>query len=130
MAKNQTYDSSWDRHGNEEAFKAKQAEWEGREWASWLSENLGFPFYAERMQSIEDVEARGLIYDKDDFFGYGHSMKVLAIKEEDPTQGIIVKAREGRRVDNVPLLELRVTPRKNKNYWPVREYQVWRSSSQ
>ena len=59
------------------------------------------------------------------FFGVGHSMKVLSIKDEDETHGIIVKVREGRRIGYVPLCELEVTPRKNANYWPVREYVVW-----
>ena len=52
-------------------------------------------------------------------------MKVLSIMEEDDKYGIIVKVREGRRVGHVPLCELQAAPRKNPNYWPVREYAVW-----
>ena len=73
----------------------------------------------------EDLDSDPLVIREEAFFGVGHSMKVLSIKDEDETHGIIVKVREGRRIGYVPLCELEVTPRKNANYWPVREYVVW-----
>jgi hypothetical protein len=39
--------------------------------------------------------------------------------------GINVKVREGRRTGYVPLSDLEVTSKDDKNYWPVREYVVW-----
>ena len=122
MAKTDTYDPSWDREGNEEAWNEKHAEWESRDWSLWLSENLSFPFIADR---TEDLNKDILVLREEALFGIGHSMKVLSIMEEDETHGFIVKVREGRRIGHVPLCELQVTPRKNKNYWPVREYVVW-----
>jgi hypothetical protein len=122
MAKSDTYDSSWDREGNEDAWNTKHAEWKGRDWGKWLSEHLSFPFMSDR---TEDPDDDALTIREDKYFGIGHSMKVLSINQEDETHGIIVKAREGRRIGYVPLCELEVTPRKNKNYWPVREYVVW-----
>ena len=124
MAKNETYDYLWDRDGNEEAWNKKYAEWRNRDWEAWLSENLSFPFIAERTETVGDLEDGGYLYQKEDIFGFGHAMKVLSIMEEDDKYGIIVKVREGRRVGHVPLCELQVTPRKNPNYWPVREYAV------
>lgn len=121
MAKIDTYDSSWAREGNEDTWNEKYTEWESRDWEKWLSDNLSFPFIADRTEVPDDV----LTIREDVFFGIGHSVKVLSISEEDKTHGIIVKAREGRRIGYVPLCELEVTPRKNKNYWPVREYVVW-----
>ena len=122
MANSNTYDSSWDREGNEAAWNEKYAGWKKRDWEEWLSERLSFPFIADR---IEDLESGAFGIREEAFFGVGHSMKVLSIKDEDETHGIIVKVREGRRIGYVPLCELEVTPRKNANYWPVREYMVW-----
>ena len=39
--------------------------------------------------------------------------------------GITVKVREKHHVGSVPLADVEVTPKTNKNYWPVREYVVW-----
>ena len=119
MAKIDTYDSSWYSERNDDSWDKKYAEWKHRDWEAWLSENLSFPFIVER---TEDADG---LHDKDDIFGFGHSMKVLSIREEDESHGIIVKVREGRRIGYVPLCELLVTPRKNKNFWPVREYAFW-----
>ncbi len=122
MTKTGTYDASWAWEGNEDAWNEKYAEWEGRDWRAWLSDNLSFPFLADRREDPDkDLPAT----QEDAWFGAGHSMKVLSIKEEDETHGIIVKVRERRGVGYVPLCELEVTPRKNKNYWPVKEYAVW-----
>ena len=41
MAKNNTYDSSWD-EDNDELWDQKYEEWKNRDWNVWLSENLGF----------------------------------------------------------------------------------------
>lgn len=125
MAKNQSYDYAWTLYGNEDAKFQKQQEWVGRDWVAWLTENLSYPFLVERVQSLEELEQYGYLYDQNDYFGYGHSMKVLNIHEVDAALGIIVKVRESRRVGYVPLAQLQVTPRKNRNYWPVREYAVW-----
>jgi hypothetical protein len=122
MVKSDSYDSAWDRGGHEDAWNKKYLEWQSREWVGWLSEHLSFPFLADR---TEDFNGEDLVIQEQGLFGAGHSMKVLLISEEEDTHGIIVKAREGRRIGYVPLCELEVTPRKNKNYWPVREYVVW-----
>jgi hypothetical protein len=43
----------------------------------WLSENLRFLSFAERVKRIEDLEAKGFSNGKDDFYGYGYSTLVL-----------------------------------------------------
>ena len=44
---------------------------------------------------------------------------------EDESQGIIVEVREKNRIGSVPLCDVEVTPKTDKNFWPVREYVVW-----
>lgn len=53
-------------------------------------------------------------------------MKVVGIEpEEDDLCGIIVQVREHRRKGYVPLCDLEVRARDDRNFWPVREYVVW-----
>jgi hypothetical protein len=53
-------------------------------------------------------------------------MKVIGIEpEEDDLCGVIVQIREGRRKAYVPLYDLEVTSRDDRNFWPVREYVIW-----
>lgn len=58
-------------------------------------------------------------------FRLDHVMKIVSIEDEDDIYGIIVKAREGRRIGYVPLCEVEVTEKEDFNFWPVREYVVW-----
>ncbi|NCD43057.1 MAG: hypothetical protein EOL88_13350 [Bacteroidia bacterium] len=115
-----TYDSSWD-EDNEELFDKKYAEWENRNWESWLSQNLTFPFEAK---CIEDEEGFGGRKSKKSF-GIGHVVTVLSIFEEDDLCGIIIKVREGRKTGYGPLCDFEVASKDDSNYWPVREYVVW-----
>ena len=39
--------------------------------------------------------------------------------------GIIMEAREKGQIGHLPLADLEVKPKTDKNYWPVREYVVW-----
>ena len=117
---NRTYDSSWD-EDNEELFDEKYAEWEQRDWESWLGQNLTIPFEVER---VEDEEGFGGPKRKQPF-GIGHVMEVLSVFEEDDLCGIVVKAREGRQTGYVPLCDVEVVSRDDPNFWPVREYVVW-----
>lgn len=56
-------------------------------------------------------------------FRIGHTMKVIGIEpEEDNLYGVIVQVREGRRKGYVPLYDLEVTSREDRNFWPVREF--------
>jgi len=53
-------------------------------------------------------------------------MKFTGVEpEEDYIYGVIVQVREGRRKGCVPLCDLEVTSRKDRNFWPVREYAAW-----
>ena len=115
-----TYDSSWD-DDNEELYDEKYAEWEERDWESWLSQNLIIPFEIKR---VEDEEGFGGRKSKAPF-GIGRIMKVLSIFEEDDLYGIIVKVREGRRTGYIPLCDVEVTSKEDPSFWPVREYVVW-----
>ena len=115
-----TYDSSWD-DDNEELYDEKYAEWEERDWESWLSQNLIIPFEIKRVEDEEGFGGRK----SEAPFGIGHIMKVLSILEEDDLYGIIVKVREGRRTGYIPLCDVEVTTKEDPSFWPVREYVVW-----
>jgi hypothetical protein len=125
------YDSSWDleenKDGNlpsdEDAFDKIYAEWEKRSWESWLRENLKFPFSVERMEDEDDAYFTDSA--KSEPFRLGHVMEVIDIEMEDDHYGVILKAREGKRIGHVPLCDVEVTSRENENFWPVREYVVW-----
>lgn len=117
---NGTYDSSWD-EDNEELFDEKYAEWEERDWESWLNRNLTMPFEVKR---VEDEVGFGGIKRKE-LFGIGHVMKVLSIQEDDDKYGVIIKVRESGKIGYIPLCDVEVTSRSNPNFWPVREYVVW-----
>jgi len=121
MAKNNTYDSSWD-EDNDELWDQKYEEWKNRDWNVWLSENLVFPFEVKRM---EDLNSNPFFDNDDEPFSVGHTMKVLTIEDEDADYGILVKVREGRQSGVVPLCDVEVTSRQDQNFWPVREYVVW-----
>ncbi len=118
-------DHLWDssRPGSDEAFDRKYEEWDKRDWLTWLGENLVFPFKATREEDEDDAyfregAARAL-------FRLGHTMEIMGLDEEDELRGIIVNARENGQVGEVPLCDLKVKPRTDRNYWPVREYVVW-----
>ncbi|MFQ5825675.1 MAG: calcium-binding protein [bacterium] len=128
---NANYDKSWDYEEtedgniprNEEAYKKKWAEWKNRDWMQWLQQNLSFPFMVERVEDDDDAYFGDIA--ENEPFTLGHKMKVLELTFEDAQYGIIVKVREGRKVGHVPLCDLEVTSKSDKNYWPVREYVVW-----
>jgi hypothetical protein len=126
------YDSSWDLKDsdegclpdNEEAFDRKCHEWQNRDWPLWLTGNLIFPFTVERMEDEDDAYFTDIA--KHQPFRLGHTMKVIGIEpEEDALCGVIAQVREGRRKGHVPLCDLEVTSREDRNFWPVREYVVW-----
>jgi hypothetical protein len=59
-------------------------------------------------------------------FRLGHIMEIISIElEEDDLCGVIVQAKEGKRTGQIPLCDLEVTSRDDRNFWPVREYVVW-----
>ena len=113
------YDSSWDfsvnEDGNlpvdEDAFDKIYVKWEKRSWESWLLKNLNFPFTVERMEDADYVYFTDIAEKAP--FRLGHTMKVINIEVEDEFNGVILKVKEGRN------------PKKNENFWPVREYVVW-----
>jgi hypothetical protein len=124
-------DHSWDlaetREGNvpgdEESFDRKYDQWEKRDWMTWLEENLSFPFQAERKEDDDDAYFTDVADHEP--FRLGHKMTVLALEDDNFRYGIIVKAKEEGKIGHVPLSDLEVTSKSDKNYWPVREYVVW-----
>ena len=59
-------------------------------------------------------------------FRLGHTMEVVGVVEEEGLRmGIHVKVREDRKTGYVPLCDLEVVPKTDRNYWLVREYVVW-----
>jgi len=129
MTKN--YDSSWDLEenddgnlpGDEDAFGKIYAEWIKRSWEPWLRSNIKFPFPVERMEDEDDAYFTDIA--KSEPFRLGHVMEAIDIEMEDDHYGVILKVREGNRVGYVPLCDVEVTSKENRNFWPVREYVVW-----
>jgi len=125
------YDTSWDLFesekgnmpANESAYDRIYQQWQRRSWESWLKERLTFPFYVKRMEDEDDAYFTDIADHEP--FRLGHEMKVVGIEMEDDLYGVIVKAREGRRVGYVPFCDVEVVDREDPNYWPVREYVVW-----
>jgi len=114
------YDSSWD-EDNEELLDQKFIEWEKRDWESWLNDNLTFPFEVKREEDEEGFGGRA----SKSLFGIGHKMNVISLEEDDDKYGIIIKVHESGKTGYVPLCDVEVTSKDNKNFWPVREYVVW-----
>jgi hypothetical protein len=125
------YDTSWDlvesEKGilpvDEDAFDKKYQEWQHRSWRAWLNKKLKFPFLVKRMEDEDDAYFTDVADHEP--FRLGHEMKVVSLDMEDDLYGVIVKAREGRRVGFVPLCDVEVTDKEDPNYWLVREYVVW-----
>jgi len=116
------YDPSWDDDDNEDAWDEIYEQWVNRHWKTWLMNNLSFPFKVKREEDERDFNPN---YDDKEPFTLGHVFDIEGIELEDDLYGIIVQAKEGRRKGHVPLCDLEVTSKKDKNYWPVREYVVW-----
>jgi hypothetical protein len=108
---------------DEEAFSKKCEEWHDRDWMKWLSEHLTFPFTVTREEDDDDAYFQPGAAKAP--FRLGHTFEVVGLDEEDVDKGILVKAREKGRIREVPLCDLKVKPKTDKNYWPVREYVVW-----
>ena len=119
------YDASWDldktEEGGEDAFERKFREWEKRDWIAWLKNRLVFPFQAERMEDDDDFMGDA----PNQPFGVGQTMDVIGLSPEDDAFGIIVQVKRGKRRAYVPLADLEVTSKEDRNYWPVREHVVW-----
>lgn len=125
------YDTSWDLEesekgnipANEAAYDKIYKKWQQRSWETWLKRKLTFPFFVERMEDEDDVYFTDIADHEP--FRLGHEMKIVGIDMEDDLCGVIVKAREGRKVGFVPLCDVEVLDKNDSNYWPVREYVVW-----
>ena len=96
---------------------------EDRDWMDWFGTILTFPFEAVRKEDMKEDPFKKV--DRSEPFRVGHRMKVLELMEEDDMYGVIVKVREGRRTAYLPLCDMEVTSRDDRNFWPVREYVVW-----
>lgn len=115
----------WDGEGEEaeDAFDLKYEEWEQRDWMTWLAKNLVFPFKVTRQEDMDDVD-----FGEDppgNLFQVGHTMGIVGLDGEDEMMGIIVEAKEKGQIGHLPVTDLQVEPKTDKNYWPVREYVVW-----
>ncbi len=128
----ENYDTSWDLiesdEGNlpddEDAYERKYQEWMERDWIPWLIEHLSFPFQVERMEDEDDAYFTDVA--EHEPFRLGHIMEVIGIESlENDRCGVIVQVKEVKKKGHVPLCDLEVTSREDRNFWPVREYVVW-----
>jgi hypothetical protein len=117
-------DDSVDSPEADEAFEKKLDEWQERNWMDWLGKQLTFPFRVVRKEDDDDV-----FWDADaakSAFRLDHKMKALSLEEEeDIDRGIMMMVSEKGQTGSVPLADLQVTPKSDKNFWPIREYVVW-----
>jgi hypothetical protein len=106
-----------------EAFERKLEEWQTRNWMDWLGKHLTFPFLATREEDEDDAYfSAGAAKSP---FRLGHKMEALSLAEEDVDQGVLITVREKGQTGCVPLSDMEVKPKSDKNFWPVREYVVW-----
>lgn len=125
------YDSSWDLVSsdkgylpqNEKLFEKKWDEWNKRDWIKWLKDNLSFPFTVRRME--DDDNALFSEYFRQQPFRLGHTMEVIRLESNNKDNGIIIKVKEGQEIGYIPLCDVEVRPKTDKNFWPVREYVIW-----
>ena len=113
----------WDLDEDDGAFEKKFGEWDKRDWMAWLSKNLTFPFTVTREEDEDD--AYFLPGAAEAPFRLGHKMVVVGLDGDDVNEGVTVKVTEKRRAGYVPLCDVEVKPKTDKNFWPVREYVVW-----
>lgn len=113
----------WDLDEDGGAFEKKFEEWDKRNWMTWLSENLSFPFKVTREEDEDD--AYFLPGASKAPFRLGHEMEVVGIDGDDADDGIKVEVKEKGEIGSVPLCDLQVNPKRDKNFWLVREYVVW-----
>ena len=121
------YDTSWDDDDSSVGINQKWKDWEKREWHSWLSENLSFPFDVKRKEDDDDAYFTEIA--KTEPFRLGHVFTVIGIDGADYGYGIVVNVMEGENKGSVPLCDIQVVSEENLNYWPVREYVVWFANS-
>ena len=112
----------WDLDEDRGAFEKKFEEWDKRDWMAWLGENLTFPFTVTREEDEDDAYFTDACEDP---FRLGHKMVVVGLDEDDVNDGVIVMVTEKRQTGYVPLCDMKVRPKRDKNFWPVREYVVW-----
>lgn len=131
MNKESDQDHSWDlsesAKGNlpesDEAFELKYEQWAKRDWMTWLAEHLAFPFTVTREEDEDDAYFQPGAAKAP--FRLGHTMEIVGLEEENGLYGIIAKAKEKGMLGGVPLCDVKVKPRADRNFWPVREYVVW-----
>ena len=100
----------WDGDGDDagDAFDLKYAEWEQRDWMSWLAENLVFPFKVTREEDMDGADCEQ--GPPGNLFQVGHTMEIVGLDGEDELMGIIVEAKEKGKIDHLPLADLEVKP--------------------
>jgi hypothetical protein len=107
----------------DEAFEKKLEEWQERNWMLWLGQQLTFPFTVTREDDEGDAFFSEPAFKSP--FRLGQKMEALALEEEDVDIGVILTVRERGQTGRVPLANVEVKPKSDKNFWPVREYVVW-----
>ncbi|MCI0691146.1 hypothetical protein L0337_03960 [candidate division KSB1 bacterium] len=132
--RSKNYDHSWDDDFdedsdlenddyNDEAFERKMEQWDERNWRTWLKQYLTFPFTVIREEDMDADPFRE--EDESKPFAIDSEMMVLEFGYNEFHDAIMAHVKQGKEEGWVPLADLKVTPKRDPNYWPVREYTVW-----
>lgn len=101
---------------------ALEGAWVKREWRSWLTGNLTFPFRAVRNDG-DDADLFGSELDPRRIV-VGAEVEVMGLAAETGRWGILARVRHRNRTASVPLADLSARPKSDKNFRPVLEYSV------
>lgn len=109
---------------NGATFDRKYEEWMKRDWSRWLKVSLTFPFEIKRKEDEDDAYFTAIA--KYSPFRLGHVMQAISIEKYfGDRNGIYFTVKEGKKIGHVPIYDVEVTSKDDKNYWPVREYVTW-----
>ena len=128
------YTYRWDSDDENEDDAIFEA-WENRDWLSWLTEHLRFPFRAQRMEDDEDWgledtgkqrEIGGRTASPFCVGSIVTATRFSAVNEHlDPDfEGIMVEAECQGEQGAVPLQDFEAVPPDDPNYGPVKEWVV------
>ena len=53
------------------------------------------------------------------------SFPIEVVRKTDAKSNPFLAGKDGQTIEHLPLVDLEVTSRNSKNFWPIRKYVVW-----